>query len=54
MWLHLNLIKICIILHVTSILNTNEEAKYETYDINDQLCIHSIKELLLLGKTMIS
>ena len=33
---------------VTSMLHTYEKEKYETYDINDQLRIHSIKELLFI------
>ena len=29
-------------------LHNYEEEKYETYEINDQLCIHSIKQLLFI------
>ena len=37
-----------------SMLYTYEKENYETYEINDQLCIHDIKELLFMRETMIS
>ena len=33
---------------VTSMLHTYEKEKHKTYDINDQLCIHRIRELLFM------
>ena len=33
---------------VTSMPHTYEKEKHETYDINDQLCICSIRELLFM------
>ena len=33
---------------VTSMLHTYDKEKHKTYDINDQLCIHSIRELIFM------
>ena len=37
---------------VTSMLHTYEKEEHETYDINDQLCIHSIKGLLFMTENI--